>query len=67
MNQMTKLHEAILRAMGLHVDDHGLVSMVLDDGPNPCMCDKKRLVVPNHEILRNANWNEVIAFHPRHH
>lgn len=62
--ELTAIYRGILQSIGLEVDDKGYVSFKIEDHNEPYLISKKRLVVPEYEILKNPDWKNNIAFHP---
>lgn len=64
MMPVLTIYKEILESMGLIVHDDGLVSTPSEEGPSPVFIKGMRLALPIESVLRHANWNEVVAFHP---
>ena len=70
MNKLTKLYAGILQSVDCTIDPDGVV--LYDDGqgqglqPIRLHVDgkKRTLVLPTKGVLKDANWDEVVAFHP---
>ena len=57
-------YRALLSSIGITEDAQGLLSMSTLGIDLPVMCSGKRMVMPTRDVLRTANWNDWIAFHP---
>jgi hypothetical protein len=57
-------YQGILVSLGLTVSEEGLISMVMDEGTFPSVVKDKRLALPTPMVLREANWEQIVAFHP---
>ncbi|MBE0438174.1 MAG: hypothetical protein IBX57_00210 [Gammaproteobacteria bacterium] len=58
-------YEGLLGSMGVEADENGLLSNVLNsDTKLPFTVEGKRLALPTREVLRNADWDNYMAFHP---
>lgn len=64
MNPLVKLYESMLADLAVVPDDRGLLSLKTQEGLSPCLCNRKRLVLPTQEVLRASLWNEWTGFHP---
>ena len=71
-NPLTELYRSILQSMSIVADDEGYLSMVYNDKKFPWMITDestqnktaRRMVLPTPFILKNPDWNSVVAFHP---
>ena len=57
-------YRALLGSLGITEDAQGLLSMTTLGFESPVMCTGLRMVMPTRDVLRAANWNDWIAFHP---
>lgn len=64
MNKLTKLYAAILEGLDLNVKDDGVVVFSKGKIEQPVGVDGKVLALPTKDVLANADWDEVVAFHP---
>lgn len=62
--KLDQLYKEILLSLGLQINEDNLVSMVVEGTELPCMCQEKRLALPTTDVLRAADWGNVMAFHP---
>lgn len=58
------LYKAVTGAIGLEADANGLLSMNVDGQLLPCELDGKRMALPTQEVLKTADWDHVVGFHP---
>lgn len=59
-----QLYKEILTSLHMSSDDQGLISLDMAGEKFPAYCNKKRLVLPTQEVLRQAQWENSVAFHP---
>ena len=58
------LYKSIAEAVGLKADENGLLFMDIDGQHLPCELSGKRLALPTPAVLKDADWEHVVAFHP---
>ncbi len=69
---LTELYRAILESLSIIADDEGHLSMVINGSHIPWMLSEdsskdkqtRRMVLPTSYILKNPDWNVMVAFHP---
>lgn len=64
-----EFYAQLLDSLMMSVDEEGYISMNLDGQKHPSTIrdehgTEKRLVLPTHDVLRRASWDQEIAFHP---
>ncbi len=57
-------YKSLMASIGIYDGPDGKLSFIRDGVEFPVLCEGKRLVLPTRDVLRTANWNECIAFHP---
>lgn len=66
--KLNELYTKILTALHVKATPEGFLTYESFDGPHPLTVKdgnvNKRLALPTPEILKAANWDEVIPFHP---
>ena len=71
-NPLTELYRSILQSMGIVADNEGYLSMVYNEKKFPWMITDesgqnktaRRMVLTTPFILKNPDWNSMVAFHP---
>jgi hypothetical protein len=58
------LYKAILQSLSFKITPEGLLTYCVDGSEFPAVIDNKRLALPTREILRQADWDNIIGFHP---
>jgi len=65
MNGLTKLYKDILASADCKVDENGTVRLANDDPVIVKVDGKSRtLTVPYQSVLKDGNWDKIVAFHP---
>lgn len=64
MTDLLASYSAFLGSMNITSDNAGLLTLHIGDTTFPVTCDGKRLALPTQEILRHADWANIITFHP---
>lgn len=62
--ELMDFYKSILASLNCVVSDEGLVSVVTGETKQPVTVGGRRLILPTHEVLRQSNWDDYIAFHP---
>ena len=66
--KLTEIYERVLEALHIKAGPEGLLSYEALDGPLPLTVNmdgkEKRLVLPTQQVLTDANWNDLVPFHP---
>lgn len=62
--EIRQLYKSILSSLQMQADENGMITLQVGGEKFPATCNDKRLVLPTQEVLRTADWNKVIAFHP---
>lgn len=66
--QLDPLYKAQVEALGLTVNAENYVMMEIDGIAIPCTVTSdevtKSLVIPTRDVLRKADWDQVVAMHP---
>jgi len=62
---LLNFYRGILKSLFLGVTDDGLIYMDLDGTKLPVgIGSNSNLILPTPRVLKEANWNEYVAFHP---
>lgn len=61
---LLELYKAIVKSLNFTVSQEGHLTYVFEGEEYPALIDGKRLTLPTPEILRNGNWDNLVAFHP---
>lgn len=62
--ELLESYKDILASVDLVADKEGLISGVVDNERYPVFINKRRLVLPTYEILREGVGDQRVAFHP---
>lgn len=62
--KLTTIYREILNALGFEVDDKGAVFFEEVGVKTPFTMNKRQLVLPTDEWLKNPDWENTIPFHP---
>lgn len=66
--KLTEIYQRVLEALHIKAGPEGLLSYEAMDGPLPLTVTmdgkEKRLVLPTQQVLTDANWQELVPFHP---
>lgn len=58
------LYTGILTALGYEVLPSGMVMVKTADAQQVLRIDSKAVYIPTHEVLKDADWDNTIVFHP---
>ena len=70
MSELIKYYKELLIAVGCVINDEDKIFYVAPNSKEEVLLTpkinghRKTLVLPTQEILRNGNWEEIVAFHP---
>lgn len=62
--ELLTLYESILKSLNFEITSEGLLTYCVAGAEIPAVIDNKRLVLPTREVLRRADWDHLIPFHP---
>lgn len=62
---LLNFYTKVVNSLGLVAGENGLLSLQLDeDNKVPVSINDKRLALPTQTVLKEANWDQIVAFHP---
>lgn len=67
-NKLIDLYRGVLESVGCIVEDDGFIYHNYKEGREPVQLrvdgKLRKMALPIHSILKDADWDEVVAFHP---